>query len=95
MKWEPAPVTDEADRKSIRDVIPKRGDAPPEPFLPPDLMTDDDSSDKSDWHERALLSLATQLGVGNDFYYPLLGAASKLKMYHDGETYEAAKIKEG
>jgi hypothetical protein len=70
-----------------------------EPLLPDELVNEQWSegnpSDNPDWHARALRALASQLGVGNDFYFPLLGAASKLEMYQRGETYAAATKKEG
>lgn len=46
-----------------------------EPFLPSDLY---DRTEYDGWHADALYCLAKQLGVGNDFYYPLISAALML-----------------
>lgn len=48
------------------------------PFLPAHL---EDSADGKgdDWNAQALESLAKQLTVANDFYYPLIGAAEELR----------------
>ena len=54
----------------------------PEPRLSADLEDDNDARDDRCWHGDALRLLARQLGVGNDFYFPLLGAA----MLIDGRT---------
>lgn len=48
-----------------------------------------------DWHAAVLLRLAKQLGVGNDYYYPLLGAAQKLDMYKDGTPHADAVARAG
>jgi hypothetical protein len=47
-----------------------------EPVLPADL---EDSGETSDWNAKVLRELARQLGFGNDFYYPLLGAAQQFE----------------
>jgi len=49
-----------------------------EPRLPLSLEDDDTSSGK-EWAVAALRELARQLGVMNDYYYPLIGAAEMLK----------------
>jgi len=49
-----------------------------EPFLTADLE-DDDKMSPEEWTVKALLLLAKQLGVGNDFYFPLIGAVSLIK----------------
>ncbi len=62
----------------------------PEPRLTGELEDDDQPLDDRCWHGDALRCLAKQLGVGNDFYFPLLSAAQLL----DGRTLsgiEAAK----
>ncbi len=48
-----------------------------EPFLPDDLLTEEPTS--PNWSSQALRALAKQLGVGNDFYFPLLDAARILE----------------
>lgn len=48
------------------------------PRLTPDLEEDIVSGMSPTWHAKALRSLAHQLGMSNDFYYPLLGAARLL-----------------
>ena len=49
----------------------------PEPFLP-DSLGDTDGTDP-DWNAKALEELANQLGVMNDYYYPLIGSAQELR----------------
>jgi len=50
-----------------------------EPFLPNDLMDAPvDATPSTEWHVKALRSLAAQLTMVNDFYFPLLGAARLL-----------------
>lgn len=53
----------------------------PEPRLPATLEpSEDETPVKSDEYYPAVLrALAKQLGVANDFYYPLLGAATLLE----------------
>lgn len=50
----------------------------PEPFLPAFLEDIADSTD-ADWNAKALEELASQLGVMNDYYYPLIGAAQEIR----------------
>ena len=50
----------------------------PEPMLPTELEDSYDIGAEQDWTARALRELARQLGVGNDYYYPLIGAAQLL-----------------
>jgi hypothetical protein len=45
------------------------------PFLPDELSQDDKMSPE-EWSTKALVCLAAQLGMKNDFYYPLIGAAA-------------------
>lgn len=49
-----------------------------EPFLPAELE-DEEIVDPTDWTCRALHELARQLGVMNDYFYPLMGAVGMLK----------------
>lgn len=51
------------------------------PFLPADLedAATGKEEDAAAWYAKALRSLASQLGLGNDFFYPLLGAAQILE----------------
>jgi D-alanyl-D-alanine dipeptidase len=48
-----------------------------EPFMSAELedALRDEAVSALMWRAMALRELASQLGVGNDFYYPLLGAA--------------------
>lgn len=48
----------------------------PEPWLPEHFIEKDTPPD---WHTNVLTELARQLGVMNDYYYPLIGAAEKLR----------------
>jgi len=48
-----------------------------EPALPIEL--EDDSGPPREWTARALTELARQLGVMNDYYYPLIGAAGMIR----------------
>lgn len=48
----------------------------PEPWLPEHFI---ESDAPQDWHTKVLIELANQLGVMNDYYYPLIGAAEKLR----------------
>ena len=48
----------------------------PEPRLTADLEADNHGLSDIDWHAKALRLLAAQLTVTNDFYFPLLGAAT-------------------
>ena len=50
-----------------------------EPFLPAHLEDSCEVAELRDWTARALEELARQLGVMNDFYYPLIGAAGILR----------------
>lgn len=50
----------------------------PEPFLPAYLEDMADGTD-TDWNAKALEELAAQLGVMNDYYYPLIGSAQELR----------------
>ena len=50
----------------------------PEPRMPSDLEDPNGVVPKNEWHAKALRVLAMQLGVPNDFFYPLLGAAQLL-----------------
>ena len=54
----------------------------PEPRLSAKLEDDAGIHKQVPWHAEALRCLAAQLGVSNDFYFPLLGAATLL----DGNT---------
>ncbi len=58
-----------------------------EPRLPDDLEGNADDGDDRCWHADALRALAEQLSVTNDFYFPLLSAATLL----DGRTLSAIK----
>ncbi len=49
-----------------------------EPRLPDDLEGNADDGDDRCWHADALRALAEQLSVTNDFYFPLLSAATLL-----------------
>lgn len=53
-----------------------------EPRLTAQLEDDAAIGKQVEWHAAALRCLAAQLGVTNDFYFPLLGAATLL----DGNT---------
>lgn len=48
------------------------------PRLPLELELDE--SPEPVWSPKALRELARQLGRGNDFYFPLLGAARLIEM---------------
>lgn len=52
-----------------------------EPFLTADLedAATGKEEDAAVWYAKALRSLAAQLGLGNDFFYPLIGAAQILE----------------
>ncbi len=50
--------------------------------LSADLEAPGDTRSLPQWHADALRLLAQQLGVANDFYFPLFGAAQLL----DGKT---------
>ena len=54
----------------------------PEPRLASEFDGDTSGCDERCWHGDVLRLLAMQLGVGNDFYFPLLGAATLI----DGRT---------
>ena len=49
----------------------------PEPFLPADL--EEAAGDEREIYAKCLRALAGQLGVGNDFFYPLIGSAGLLE----------------
>lgn len=49
----------------------------------PDFNFDLSNAGRREWHSRALRVLASQLGVGCDFYYPLLGAAQMIDEIRD------------
>ena len=51
-----------------------------EPFIPADLEYSEDDTAS---HAVLLRCLAKQLGVGNDFYFPLLGVARHLEIAND------------
>jgi hypothetical protein len=53
-----------------------------EPRLTAQLEDAAGTGKQVEWHAEALRCLASQLGVANDFYFPLLGAATLL----DGNT---------
>lgn len=63
----------------------------PEQFAPPPYI----SGDIPDWHAAILREIARHLGVGDDAYYPLLGAANKIEMFRRGASYAEAVAKEG
>ena len=46
-------------------------------------LEDDDKMSPEEWTAKALLLLAAQLGVMNDFYYPLVGAAAIIEKRRD------------
>lgn len=48
----------------------------PEPFLPEHFI---ETEDDPDWHAKVLEELAAQLGVGNDYYFPLIGSVQELR----------------
>jgi hypothetical protein len=48
-----------------------------EPTLPVEL--ENDLGPPQEWTARVLTELARQLGVGNDYYYPLLSAAGMIR----------------
>lgn len=50
----------------------------PEPWLTIELE-DDTETPPHEWTAKAMNELARQLGAMNDYYFPLLGAASMLK----------------
>lgn len=51
-----------------------------EPVMPEELVAEDSGGGVSPhWHARAMRSLADQLGVGNDFYFPLLTVIKALE----------------
>lgn len=52
-----------------------------EPFFTADLEPTEDEQpvDVRVYFPAVLRSLAAQLGVGNDFYYPLIGAANLIE----------------
>ena len=52
-----------------------------EPFLPAQLEDDEPANEAEarEWTARALNELAVQLGIMNDYYYPLIGAAQMLR----------------
>lgn len=60
-----------------------------EPVMPSEFEDASEATEYASkkWHGAVLRSLALQLGVGNDFYYPLLGAAQLL----DGLNSRSAK----
>lgn len=47
-----------------------------EPRLSAELEDENCPLSEAEWHATALRFLAKQLGVMNDFYFPLLGAAT-------------------
>jgi hypothetical protein len=53
-----------------------------EPFLPASLEDEDpqNEAEARDWTARAIAELARQLGMMNDYYYPLIGAAGMLRV---------------
>lgn len=63
----------------------------PERFAPAPYI----SGDIPDWHAGVLREIARQLGVGDDAYYPLIGAANKIEMFRRGASYAEAVAKEG
>lgn len=58
-----------------------------EPSLTVDLE-DDDKMPPEEWTKKALLVLAEQLGVMNDFYFPLIGAAALIPPPRPTYVYE-------
>lgn len=65
-------------------ALPAEGEEPKletwrEPFLPVELEDRSATESLREWHMRALQALAAQLGVPNDFYYPLLGTIQLLE----------------
>jgi len=79
----------------IEAVLGEFGNAQPElplvrePFLTDELTDPNNVLPPYKWHAGALHLLARQLGVGNDFYYPLIGAA---KLLMDGATIGEPEI---
>src|SRR6185503_21285470 len=60
------------------DLFRRNGPYIAEPMLTTDL--EDTANDpNADWSARMLETLASQLGVENDYYYPLKDAASELR----------------
>jgi hypothetical protein len=51
----------------------------PEPCLTVDLEDSAERTGEHEWYAAALIELSRQLGVGNDYYFPLRGAAEILK----------------
>lgn len=50
-----------------------------EPVLTDEFTRENDPRSHHKWHADALRFLAKQLGVGNDFYFPLMGAAKLIE----------------
>jgi hypothetical protein len=63
-----------------------------EPRLTAEFENPDDKTPEREWHAKVLRLLAQQLGVMNDFYFPLLGAAQLLEC---GSTEIAIPIERG
>lgn len=63
----------------------------PDEFVPKPY----NNGESPDWHAGVLRAVADQLGVGNDAYYPLHGAANKIEMFRRGHSYDDAIVKEG
>ena len=51
----------------------------PEPCLTVDLEDSAERIGEHEWYAAALIELSRQLGVGNDYYFPLCDAAEILK----------------
>lgn len=53
----------------------------PEPFLTAELenFAEDGTLASHEWCAQALEELARQLGIANDYYFPLIGSAQKLR----------------
>ena len=47
-------------------------------------LEDDETIPPAEWTARALLELARQMGIMNDYYYPLIGAAGMIRALKDG-----------
>ena len=52
------------------------------------VMNATDVKVDDDWHALACEALAHQLGVGHDWYYPLFGAAEKIRNHRLGKSYQ-------
>lgn len=53
-----------------------------EPRLPAELEHAKEFENSEEYYPKALRALAAQLGVGNDFYFPLIGAAGMIERDH-------------